>query len=111
MTRKKQQGSSRRTNNSKKRVLQDFREFKNQLKRLVDKTRLVWDGEPYVDGSAYRFVLDGRLVDFIDGIIIRSGRLSELEAKRNTTEVAEKLRDTIGVHYDKKNVTDIGNDI
>jgi len=82
----------RRTNNPKKRVMQDFREFKVRLKRMIDKTNLVWEGEPYAEGSVYRFVLHESIVNFVVGVAIRAQDSEEARAQAATLQMAEAVR-------------------
>jgi len=89
---KKKQGPKRRTNNPRKRVMQDFREFKTRLKRMIDKTKLVWEGEPYAEGSVYRFVLDEGIVNFVVGVAVRAQESDEARAQAATLKMAEAVR-------------------
>lgn len=88
----KKQQKTRRTNNPRKRVFQDFREFKTRLKRMIDKTKLIWQGEPYAEGSVYRFVLDESLVKFVVGVAIRANESEAALAQAATLQMAEAVR-------------------
>lgn len=90
MSRKK--SPTRRTNKSKKRVNQEFRRFKNQLKRWIDSTKLAWEGEPYTVGSVYKFVLDERLIQFILGLVIKS---QDNDNNRTTIDVARAVKESL----------------
>lgn len=94
MSKKKDKnGPTRRTNNPRKRVAQDFREFKGRLKRWIDGTRLVWEGAPYAEGSVYRFVLDERLINFVFSVAMRAREqaISEGQAQKSTLKMAESI--------------------
>ena len=89
---KKKKGTKRRTNNATKRVAQDLRRFKGQLKRFIDATKIEWEGAPYAQGSIYKFVLDDRLTGFIMTLRDRAQQTKEAQAKRATMEMAENIR-------------------
>lgn len=92
MKRKRKSGTKRRTNNSLKRVHQDLRSFKNKLKRLVDATKLVWDGPPYKENSIYRFELNEDLVQFVVQAAIIHRENQGAKAQEATLKMAESIR-------------------
>lgn len=82
----------RRTNDPVKRVNQELREFKNTVKRLVDKTRITWEGEPYQEGSVYKFSLSPRLVQFILLAATDPETIERIRAAQATTAIAGQVR-------------------
>jgi hypothetical protein len=54
------------TTKGKTRVLKDFRSFKKKLHRLIDKTKLEFEGgEKWGINCKYFFILDNALVDVV----------------------------------------------
>jgi hypothetical protein len=91
-TKKDKRKATFKTNNSAKRINQELRSFKSKLHRLVDKTRIVWTGPKYQNGSNYRIVLDSALVEFVFRLIAKAQKEQD---ERDTKENAEELKKVI----------------
>jgi hypothetical protein len=85
----------RRMNDPVKRINQELREFKNVLRRLVDKTRIIWEGEPYQEESVYKFTLSPRLVQFILAAATDPETVERVRAAQATTAMASRVREAL----------------
>jgi len=89
----KKRGKTRRTKDPVKRVNQEFRAFKKNLHRMVDKCSIDWEGKPYSGGSTYRFTIPPDLVNLIVGLVVQTQQQQEKErAESLTLENAKLLR-------------------
>lgn len=89
----KKRGKTRRTKDPIKRVNQEFRAFKKNLHRMVDKCSIDWEGKPYSGGSTYRFTIPPDLVNLIVGLVVQTQQQQEKErAESLTLENAKLLR-------------------
>lgn len=89
---KKKRGPTHRTKNPRTRINQELRAFNARIKKWVDGTRIEWDGEPFVTGSIYRFVLDDRLVQFITTLKARAEQSEAMQAQAATLKMAESIQ-------------------
>lgn len=87
---KRTTGPTRKRTSPRKRVRQDLRAFKARLRRMVDETRVVWEGEPF--DSEYKFALSPQLVEFIVSLINESFNLPANAAEIDALEVAESIK-------------------
>ena len=81
-----------RTKDPRKRFYQDFRQFKNHLKRLVDKTEVRWEGKPFADGSNYQFMLDPELTNFILGLWSQQNKI---QSDQLTLDQAQDIQEQL----------------
>jgi hypothetical protein len=73
--------------------IREFRKFKDRLHRMVDKSRMVRDGDNY------RFLIDSSLIEFIFEVTARAQ--SEIRQKA-TLENAKELKSSLDEQSDDR---------
>lgn len=75
---------------AKKRAEQDLERFKKQLRLMVGRTKLVWNGKPYSSQSTYDFQIHPELIRFFLNLF-RSHQ--QRQADQDTLDAAKAVAD------------------